>query len=551
MLDARRRLGQWSTPAAVADLAVALAGPLGGARVMDPACGDGAILARAARRGPAALLGREIDPAAAADARRAVPAAVIEVGDLLDGDAAATGSPGSIDVVIGNPPYVRHGLADQVDKARRAAAIARDWPALAADDVDAIARRGDLAATCLVRALRWVRPGGRLVFVVSTALVDADAAEPLWRAVAAAGTVRAIVAAPAERWFGTAAVNAMIVVVDRVAAAPDVAIARLAIDTAAAADRLLAGGALDDVAAVRRVAVAAGPRAWATALRAPAAWHAVVDAAGDALVPLAALASIRRGATTGGNRFFYLRRADAAARAIEPAVLSPVVRSPYNGAPAAIAIDPDATPIVAVTAPADADLRRLPGLAAWIRSNADLAQRPSLARVPHPWWHLPARPARLFVGKAYGPRFVQRLAPAPMLADQRVYAIEPHAGVPLEQLAAVLNATPTALALESLGRASMGHGAVEHTARDLAALPVLDVRRADAAQRAALAAALAALAPREIGHIADERDRPDRAALDAAAYALAPALAPLAPALWDALLASVRLRDRWLLPAVG
>jgi predicted RNA methylase len=551
MLDARRRLGQWSTPAAVADLAVALAGPLGGARVMDPACGDGAILARAARRGPAALRGREIDPAAAAAARRAVPAAVIEVGDLL-GDDAAIESPGSIDVVIGNPPYVRHGLADKVDKARRAAAIAADWPGLAADDVDAIARRGDLAATCLLRALRWVRPGGRLVFVVSTALVDADAAEPLWRAVAAAGAVRAIVAAPAERWFGTAAVNAMIVVVDRGAEyAGDVAIARLAIDTAAAADRLLAGAALDDVAEVRRVAAAAGPRAWATALRAPAAWHAVVDAAGDALVPLAALASIRRGATTGGNRFFYLRRADAAARAIEPAVLSPVVRSPYNGAPAAIAIDPAATPIVAVTAPADADLRRLPGLAAWIRANAELARRPSLARVPHPWWHLPARPARLFVGKAYGPRFVQRLAPAPMLADQRVYAIEPHPGVPLEPLAAVLNATPTALALEALGRASMGHGAVEHTARDLAALPVLDVRRADAAQRTALAAALAALAPRAIGHIADERDRPDRAALDAAADALAPALAPLAPALWDALLASVRLRDRWLLPAVG
>jgi len=46
-------------------------------------------------------------------------------------------------------------------------------------------------------------------------------------------------------------------------------------------------------------------------------------------------------------------------------------------------------------------------------------------------------------------------------------------------------------------------------------------------------------------------DRPDRAALDAAAAALAPCLAALLPALWDALLASVRLRDRWLLPAVA
>jgi adenine-specific DNA-methyltransferase len=587
ILDARRRLGQWSTPAAVADLAVALAGPLAGARVLDPACGDGAILGRAARRGPGALVGVEIDAEAVAAARRAVPAADVRCGDLLDDAVAA--AVGEVDVVIGNPPYVRHGLAGRVDKERRARAVAIDWPAVPVDDADAIGRRGDLAATVLLRALRRVRAGGRLVCVVSSALLDADAADPLWRAVTAAGAVRAIVAAPAERWFGTAAVNAMIVVIDRTpapapapvaadalppahaersersersrSAAPPHApghgagtiVARLTVDTAIAADRLLAGATLADVAETRLVPDAGDgrARAWATALRAPAAWHAFVDAAGAALVPLAELATIRRGATTGGNRFFYLRRADAAARGIEPAVLAPVVRSPYNGAPAAIALDPGATPIVAVTAPADADLRTLPGLAAWIRANAALAARPSLARVPHPWWHLPARPARLFLAKAYGPRFVQRLAPEPMLADQRVYALEPRPGVDLLALAAVVNATPTALALEALGRASMGHGAVEHTARDLAALPVLDVRNADESTRARLAAALAAIAPREIRHVADERGRADRDEIDAAALSLAPpAAAALGPSLWDALLASVRLRDRWLLPAV-
>jgi SAM-dependent methyltransferase len=543
----RHRLGQWFTPAVVADLAITLAGPLAGRRVLDPACGDGMLLARAVARGAAAI-GVEIDPGAAAAARRAAPAARIIAGDLLDAGVAA--QVGAVDVVVANPPWVRHGLADRDEKRRRAAAIAADWPGLATHDLHALERRGDLAATCLLRALARTRPGGRLVFVLSSALLDADVAEPLWRAVLAAGAVRTIVAAPAERWFGQAAVNAMLVVIERGAAPGDVAVARLSVATATAGARLAAGGAVDDVADVRRVPAGVPPRHWAVALRAPAAWHALVAAAGPALVPLAALATIRRGATTGGNRFFYLARAEATARRIEPRVLAPVVRSPYNGAPASIAIDPDATPIVAVTAPADASLARLPGLARWVRANAALAARPSLARVPHPWWHLPARPARLFVAKAYGPRFVQRLAPAPMLADQRVYAIEPRAGVDLAALAAVLNATPTALALESLGRASMGHGAVEHTARDLAALPVLDVRIADARGRAALAAALAAIAPRPIEHVADERGRPDRAALDAAALALAPAAGPVLPAAWDALLASVRLRDRWLLPTL-
>jgi SAM-dependent methyltransferase len=542
----RHRLGQWATPAAVADLVLALAGPIAGRRVLDPACGDGVLLARAVARGATAI-GVEIDPDAAAAARRAAPGAHVVGGDLLDPGVAA--QVGAVDVVLANPPWVRHKLADLGEKRRRAAVIRTDWPALGTRDVHALERRGDLAATCLLRALRLTRDGGRLVLVLSSALLDADVAEPLWRAVGGAGAVRTIVAAPAERWFGQAAVNAMVVVIERGGAPGPVTVARLCADTRTAADRLAGGAALDAVADVRVVADASA-KAWGAALRAPAAWNALVAAGGPALVPLGALAAIRRGATTGGNRFFYLPRAEAAERRIEPAVLAPVVRSPYNGAPATIALDPDATPLVAVIAPADADLARLPGLARWIRANKELAARPSLARVPHPWWHLPARPARLFVAKAYGPRFVQRLAPVPVLADQRVYAVEPRPGVDLAALAAVVNATPTALALEALGRQSMGHGAVEHTARDLAALPVLDVRIADAPRRTALAAALAALAPRQIAHVADERGRPDRAALDAAALALAPAATALLPALWDALLASVRLRDRWLLPAL-
>jgi predicted RNA methylase len=547
MLDARHVLGQWLTPAAVADLVVALVGRCDGARVLDPACGDGALLARAG--GDA--IGIEIDPAMAARSRRALPGARIIVGDVLD-DAVASRIEAP-DVVVGNPPWVRSDRADRSTKRRRADALRADVRSLSAADATTIAARGDLAVFILLRSLRLVRPRGRVVFVLSSALLDTDVADHVWRVVESLATVRSIVAAPAERWFGEAAVNAMIVTLDRHSPGfpidrdvSSVAVARLRIDTATAAARIAAGASLDDVADVRRVAT--GPRGWAAALRAPPAWFDFADVAGHALVPLDQLATIRRGATTGGNRFFYLHRADAVARRIEPAVLSPVVRSPYNGAPSTIAIDPSSTPIVAITAPADADLRRLPHLARWIAANADLAERPSLSRVTHPWWHLPTRPARLFVAKAYGPRFIQRLAPAPMLGDQRVYVIEPRPGVDLNALAAVLNATPTALALESLGRASMGHGALEWTTRDLATLPILDVRTADIATRTALATALAAIAPREIRHVADEHGRPDRAALDGAALRLASATAPLLPAMWSALLSSVKLRDRWLLP---
>ena len=388
--------------------------------------------------------------------------------------------------------------------------------------------------------------------VLSTALLDADYAAPLWRVVAAAGAVRAVAAAPAERWFADAAVNAMLIVIERGAAAGEVPCARLVVPTAAAARAVRAPDDWGEAAEVRR-APAEAPAAWAAALRAPAAWFEVAAAAGaaGALVPLGELATVRRGMTTGANDVFYLTRARAQALGIEPAALAPVVRSPYNGSEAPIAIDPATTPLVALALPPDpAALRRWPRAAAHVRAHAAAAKRPSL-RARDPWWSLPARPARLYLAKAYGPRFVQRLAPVPVLGDQRVYAIEPRPGVDLEALAAVLNAVWTALALESLGRASMGHGAVEWTVADAARLPVLDVRRAGARARRALTAALTRLAPRPVEHVASERDRADRAALDRAAAALAPGLPALLAPAWDALCASVKLRDRWLLPAVG
>jgi predicted RNA methylase len=550
----RHRLGQWFTPEPVVDLALALAGALpAGARILDPACGDGAFLAGVARHHPTAhRLGVEVDPAAAEAAANRAPGAEIVVDDLFAPGIA--GRLGRIDAVVGNPPWVRADRMHAAQRVRIGEALAA-WPATASDRA-ALVARADLAAACLLRGLSLLAPGGRLALVLSTALLDADYAAPLWRAAMAVARPVLVLAAPAERWFAEAAVNAMIVVLERHVGdvrvpddVPDVVtVARLTVPTAEAAARIGRDG-LAAVAEVRS-APAADPARWAAALRAPAAWFRVVEAAGDALVPLSALAEIRRGVTSGANDVFYLKRAQAAELGLEAAALAPLVRSPYNGSPAPIAIDPVTTPLVALALPPRADLAAMPRVAAWIARHAPAATRPSLAG-REPWWSLPVRPARLFLAKAYGPRFVQRLAPVPVIGDQRVYAVEPRPGVGLEVLAAVLNATWTALALEALGRASMGHGALEWTVADAQQLPVLDVRRATPAQAAALVAALAAMMEREIEHVALERARADRRALDLAAAGLAPGLEEQLDAVWTELLAAVRLRDRWLLPALS
>ena len=527
----RRALGQWFTAAPVAQLALAAVGPIDPRwRTLDPTCGDGAFLAAARAAGVRDLTGVEIDRALAARARA--------YGTIVDGDLLAPGLAehlGTFDLVIGNPPWVRAGRVAPAVKQARAALLAADWPALDRALIDGVARHADVAATCLLRALRLVAPGGRLALVVSTALLDADGAAPLWHAVRALAEVRALIVAPAERWFADAAVNAMVLVADRAEPARrprPPRLLRLTVPTALAATT----PGLDAIAAVsdeRR------GDDWSLALRAPAAWFAWRAHAGDRLVPLGELVELRRGLTTGANDVFYLARAEARRLRLEPRYLADVVRSPFNGSPAPIAIAPGESPIVALALPKTARLVEVPRIAAWLR-RAQIAGTSVTRR--DPWWSLPHHPARLFLAKAYGPRFVQRLADVPMLADQRVYALAPRPGVDLEALAAVLNALPTALALESLGRASMGYGAIEWTAKDALALPVLDVRRLDPVP---LRAALAAFGHRAIDHVRLERDRTDRCALD---RLLVPEA--LRVAMWDALLASVALRDRYLLPSV-
>jgi hypothetical protein len=543
-MDPARRLelGQWFTPPALADLTLALALPVGAAsradlRLLDPACGDGVFLARARAAGlpAAALHGVELEPATAAAARARVPGCAIEQRDFF------ARPPGEFDVVVGNPPYVRQERLPPVAKQRVRAALAAAGVGEVA--LERLTGRGDLAAAFVVAALAALRPGGRAALVVSSALLDAGYADALWRVVAQLGAVRAIVEAPAERWFADAAVNAMILVLERGAPPGPVALARLTVPTVDAARRLggrrLAG--LAAIAAVREGDPAA-PAAWRRGLRAPAAWLEIAAVAGPALRPLGALAEVRRGVTSGANDIFYLTRARAAELALEPALLAPLLRSPRAAAADRIAIDPDATPHVALLAPSDrAALERHPVACRYLDGHLERAATPSLA-ARRAWWSLPAQPARLFLAKAYHARFVQRLAPVPVIADQRLYAVAPRPGVDLELLAAALNGTFGALALESLGRASLGEGALEWTVADAAALPVVDPAALSPAAAAAARRALRALAARPIEEVARERAAPDRAALDAALAAAAPPLAALLPAAHDALCATVAVR---------
>ena len=237
--DERKRRGAWYTPPVLARFLVeqavmpaavdALRRAGGGAgdtpvvRVLDPACGDGRLLAAArelvteplARRfagdSPAEafvrtgageparplaveLVGVELDPASAAGARRALPGGQILVGD---GRVVDHGRP--FDAVIGNPPYLGQ-LARATSRGGRSALGGGPY--------------ADVAAEFLVRAVALARPdGGRVALVLPQSILASRDTASIRAAVAGQAAVTGLWWA-AERVFD-AGVHVCVVVLQR------------------------------------------------------------------------------------------------------------------------------------------------------------------------------------------------------------------------------------------------------------------------------------------------------------------------------------------------
>jgi SAM-dependent methyltransferase len=141
-------------------------------RILDPACGDGAFLAAAARRWPSAqLFGYEADAAVAAQARERLPQAIIEVADALTLPVAP-----DFDLVAGNPPYASAFRDAGARSTGNGAAVTR---ARLRADHSTVRGSFDLAVPFVERAVNWLCPGGWLALVVTNKLLVKDYAAKL------------------------------------------------------------------------------------------------------------------------------------------------------------------------------------------------------------------------------------------------------------------------------------------------------------------------------------------------------------------------------------
>ncbi len=278
--DERLRLGQIFTPPALVRMMVDWIAPSAPGSVLDPAVGPGALLAgwREADMGAAArLTGYDVDARALALAAARLPGADLVEADMLS--ATLAGVVARHDAVLANPPFVRaHWCTPEVrERLARVSAVA-GVP---------LGARANLALGIALAGLMALKPGGRASLLLPASVLTSDAARD-FREALAGGWLRGVVRlGQGARPFPGHSVGACLLRIER-----------------PVTRRARGRGLRPEATSASSFESRSGDGAPASPRAAPVG--------GDGLVPLSALATVRRGVATGANGFFHLT--DAAVR---------------------------------------------------------------------------------------------------------------------------------------------------------------------------------------------------------------------------------------------
>jgi len=515
----RKRLGQFFTPASIAELLAEWVCAGRPRSVLDPAVGPG-ILARAvlARAPGTGIVAVDVDGAALEAAQRALP--IGANAEFVHHDFLTWEDERRFDGVILNPPYIRHhdigyGL-EVVGRIGRAAGIR-------------LSGFTNAYGLFMIKACSHLAPGGRVAMIVPGEWANANFGAPIKHYLLANHLLKTLVYfSHAEQIFPGVLTTACLLLLEN-DARPD-SIRAIHVDHAIEPEALrhLAFAPEDGVSGIR-CGIPGGAvirRFDGEQLRRQPKWDYVLGrvrppAAPAGFVPLGVLATTMRGIATGANAFFHVGLAAARRHGLSDDHLQPCVgrgsgvRPPVFSRADLRALEASARPsrLVALTEPlssaeraylADGEARGLPRRyllgrrAPWFRAEV---------RAPAPIW------AGVF-GRA-GLRFVLNQSGAQTL--NTFHVIYPRDGRSefAAALAAALNSRIVAEAARALSRV-YGGGLLKFEPRDLLGIPVPDLRALDAEWLGRLGGHLDDL-DRVVRSGADETTA--RAALDAAVLA--------------------------------
>ena len=334
----RNRLGQFATPNALAvEIALYVQSILGRTKgsihFADPSIGSGsffsAALAVFGSKRISSAVGVELDPAFADAARELWADAGLDV-VRADFTRIVTNGlcPPAPNVVLANPPYVRHHHMDREDKER----LQRLAFKMTGVEVNGLA---GLYVYFLLLATAWMEDDGIAAWLIPSEFMDVNYGAALKGYLTDKVTLlRAHRFDPDDVQFGDALVSSVVLVFRKTPPA------------AAHAVEFTFGGTLAEPHAreiIPRERLRESRKWTAYPSHAKNDRHTLSEGKGPTL---GNFFRIQRGIATGCNKFFVLDRADAKSRGLPVKYLRPILPSPRNLKPTIIDADNDGYPLI-------------------------------------------------------------------------------------------------------------------------------------------------------------------------------------------------------------
>ncbi len=316
--EARNRLGQFATPPELASALTRLALPYlppGPLSVLEPSVGTGSFFSAALGVLPgrvARLRGVEIDEDYAAAARASFPAAEVSTADFLSLPPKRR-----FDLVLANPPYVRH---HHIPAEKKLLWVARS-SAVAGEPVSGLS---GLYVHFLLGSVAWMKPGAVGVWLVPAEWLDVGYGGALRRFLSTRVTLLELHRFdPTTPAFSDALVTSAAIVFSRRAPPPGHE-ARLGFGSPAEAS--------ESIVEVPVERLGQTPK-----------WSQLRTSGGPCPERLGEIFAVKRGIATGGNRFFVLEEKKALDLPRE--CLRPMLPSPRWLKSSEIEADGDGAPI--------------------------------------------------------------------------------------------------------------------------------------------------------------------------------------------------------------
>jgi predicted RNA methylase len=456
-LTRKKELAAYYTDLRVVDYLVAWGLGVAPGIVMDPSCGDGRFLAAAAFRGARGVIGCDIDSKAVqataqALADKEVPLSLHE-SDFFRIEPERVGP---VDLIAGNPPFIRYQQFSGESRTRALASALRVGARLT--------RLSASWAPFLLHALQFLRSGGAMAMVVPAELAQTGYGIATLQALCG-NFARVRLITFRHNWFEGAQQETFLLLAegrgDSCGSAELVPLERIE-----QLEGLIAEPEVDDSLRLHPESDASLGLAF---VQPPArgVWHALTRHPGA--FQLRDLGEVTNGYVSGANAFFHCRRVEAGSRGIPLEWLVPVARNSrslaglrFGGEDLVVAEDEGTPHHLILPRPEDLFSAEPEALRRFIAEGERLGiPRRYKCRVRTPWWKVPGLVAGdlllpYMIGTA--PRSAVNVCHA--LYSNSLHGMRVFPGVAAEQIALGLLSTFSLLSMELEGR-SYGGGVLK------------------------------------------------------------------------------------------